>query len=155
MEDTQIPEQQPAMSPVSNGRKQKGNILMLVALALALIIVGVFLLNKSDEKKPTTNINNTTLAAIAQAAEVNITADGFSPATVKVKKGASVNWTNQDDATHQIAADPHPTHSSLPGLLGDPLNKGESYSYIFEKSGTYTYHDETNPTKFIGTVIVE
>jgi len=158
MEDTQSSEQ-PTIAPTGSNKKPSKKVVILVLVILALIVagVGIVMQFKSDEKKPTTSKTDTsaTPAALIEPAEVSISKDGFLPATIKVRKGQSVNWTNQDDAIHQIAADPHPSHSSLPELLGDPLSKGESYSFTFEKSGTFTYHDELNPTKFSGVVIVE
>ncbi|MSR68635.1 hypothetical protein EXS66_02515, partial [Candidatus Saccharibacteria bacterium] len=84
------------------------------------------------------------------------TADGFEPATVMIKAGASVAWVNIDSNPHQIASDPHPTHSSFPDLYApEPLGTNDVYSMIFEKAGTYTYHDNLNPYTFKGVVIVE
>ncbi|MBW3538538.1 cupredoxin domain-containing protein, partial [Candidatus Parcubacteria bacterium] len=93
--------------------------------------------------------------APARAVAVTITDQGFVPATVQVPAGSRVTWTNSDAAAHQVAADPHPTHDSLPGLQSIALGKGGSFSHTFDAPGTYTYHDHQNPLKFRGTVVVE
>ena len=66
-----------------------------------------------------------------------------------------VTWTNNDKAPHIVASDPHPSHTNLEGLdsISD-IAPNNSYSYIFEKTGEYTYHDHLNPFKFKGTVVV-
>ena len=44
---------------------------------------------------------------------------------------------------------------SLSGLTdSDVLDPNDSFSFTFENTGTFTYHDELNPSKFKGTIIV-
>lgn len=89
-------------------------------------------------------------------AQITVTAQGFVPQTILIKKGSSVNWTNRDNKPHQIASDPHPTHSLLPALgKGKLLPAGSSFTLTFDKAGTFSYHDEENPLKFKGVVIVK
>ena len=89
-------------------------------------------------------------------AAVSITAGGtFSPATLTVKKGTTVTWTNSGAAKVWIASDPHPVHTGYPGFdSGTDLRAGETYSFTFEKAGSWSYHNHFNPT-VKGTVIVE
>lgn len=90
------------------------------------------------------------------SAAVSITAGGtFSPATLTVKKGSTVTWTNSGGAKVWIASDPHPIHNAYPGFdSGTDLGAGESYAFTFEKAGSWSYHNHFNPT-VKGTVIVE
>lgn len=88
-------------------------------------------------------------------AQVTITTQGFVPQTILIKKGSTVNWTNRDNKPHQIASDPHPTHSLLLTLgKGKLLPAGSSFTLTFDRTGTFTYHDEQNPLKFKGVVVV-
>ncbi len=90
------------------------------------------------------------------AAEVTLSKTGFVPRTISVQKGQSVKWTNSDTLPHRIAVDPHPTHTGLEGFDSEEsITPKGTYTFTFEKAGTYTYHDETNPGKIQGTVIVE
>lgn len=89
-------------------------------------------------------------------ATVQITAAGFVPETIKIKQGESVSWVNTDTAAHQVAADPFPSHSKLPSLVTEQsLGQNESFTFTFDKKGTYTYHDPLNPDTLKATVIVE
>jgi len=125
-------------------------IVFLIAVAL---LAGYFLLGNKEEKAPTTPPPSTTLT---DQAEVKISKAGFSPEVIKLKKGTSLTWTNTDTKVHQPASDPHPTHDKLAELGdGEALAKGDSFSFTFEKAGSFTYHDHMNPLKFQGTVIVE
>lgn len=131
------------------------NWILIGGLALIVILLAIgslIYLTKTEKQQPG---KVTTPPKVVTEAVVSITEEGFSPATIQITKGSAVRWTNTDSSPHQIASDPHPTNTSLPGLYSDPLAEGDSYSYTFEKSGTYTYHDHLNPLKFKGTVIVK
>lgn len=123
--------------------------ILLAVIVIALVgIIGMFVMRKP---KPI----NVPVIPVAQAT-VTITKTGFVPATIKIKKGQQVTWTNTDTKDHQVSADPHPSHSSLPNLSEtSKILPQESMSFTFEKTGTYGYHDELNPLTLKGTVIVE
>ena len=78
------------------------------------------------------------------------------PATVSVKVGQAVVWTNADSQPHGVASDPYPTDDKLPGLNSGATQPmlHDRYSYIFKTVGTYTYHDSKHPS-VMGTVIVK
>jgi len=121
--------------------------IIIGVVALVLIIgMGVLLLaNTKDEA-----------AKVTSVATVDITETGFSPLTIRVKKGDRITWINKDAKPHQVAADPHPTGESLPTLKSeDPLMQDESYTAVLEKPGTFTYHDYLDPVGFQATIIVE
>ena len=159
MEDQQSSNQQPVVyssMPENGESKSKLKIIGIVlALLLVLALIVFFTVQSHTKKTASTTKANYKTSSVSEAGLVTISKDGFSPATLKIKKGQSVEWTNKDDALHQIAADPHPTHSSIPELFSDPLNKGESYAFTFDTSGSFTYHDEMNPLTVLGTIIVE
>jgi plastocyanin len=92
----------------------------------------------------------------AAAATIEVTGASFSPQTIKIKKGQSVTWVNQDTTPHQVMANPYPTGTSLPSLNStEPMVLGESYTATFDKTGTYAYHDPLNPAALNGVVMVE
>ena len=89
-----------------------------------------------------------------------MTADGFSPQTIAIASGDTVEWINLDSALHWPASDPHPTHTGVPEFdaRGD-LSQGESYSFTFAEVGNFIYHDHTlaredDPVVFTGIVTV-
>jgi plastocyanin len=83
--------------------------------------------------------------ALAGSADVNVTSTGYSPATVAVQSGDTVNWTNKDNASHQV------------DVAGSSCNltlaAGQSGSCSFPNAGTFAYSDPTAPG-FAGTVSV-
>lgn len=136
----------------SSSSPKKRDALLIIFAAIAVGIVGALLIiSNNKDKQPT----STPVVTPADSSSVVISANGFNPTSIAVKKGTQVTWTNTDSKPHQVASDPHPTHTNFPALTDDEaLNKDESYSFTFEKAGTYTYHDHLNPSK-TGTVIVE
>lgn len=112
-------------------------------------------LSPSQPAAPQTHRSPTRQAPLPTA-RATITGKGFVPQTLLVKKGSQVSWTNQDKKSHQVTSDPHPTHSLLPALgQGKPIPPNSTFTFTFDKAGTFTYHDELNPLKFKGVVIVK
>lgn len=65
----------------------------------------------------------------------------FSKTSIKIKKGTTVTWTNQDDAKHDIS----PTDGADDFEASELLAKGESYSSTFDKVGEYSYKCSPHP----------
>ena len=95
-----------------------------------------------------------TAPLVHKTVSANISNFAFVPAVIKIKVGDTVVWTNNDAAPHQVASNPHPTHTDLPGLLSGVLSNGQSYSYTFDKAGTWGYHCHIHPS-MAGTVVVQ
>lgn len=74
----------------------------------------------------------------------------FSPATMTVKTGTTVTWTNEDGAPHLVVADAGAPVS----FMSPSLSPGASYPFTFTQAGTYPYHCSIHPT-MKGTIIVQ
>jgi amicyanin len=72
----------------------------------------------------------------------------FTPATVTVKAGTTVTWTNKDDIPHGIAA----TGNAF--ARSNALDTDNSYSFTFTTPGTYQYFCYIHP-HMTGTIVVE
>jgi amicyanin len=70
----------------------------------------------------------------------------FVPATLTVKRGDTVTWTNHDEEPHTIAANDGSFHS--PGM-----DANGTYSYTFTTPGTFDYICSIHPFMH-GTVVV-
>lgn len=80
-------------------------------------------------------------------AEVIISGFAFQPATLTVKAGTEVTWTNQDSAGHNV------TNSSGSELDSSLIAQNASWSHVFTTPGTYEYHCGVHPS-MVGTIIV-
>jgi amicyanin len=78
--------------------------------------------------------------------EVTISDFAFHPASVTVKPGSTVNWTEED-------ADVHNVKFSGGGVTSPVLRKGETFSHTFNAAGVYPYICSIHPYMH-GTVVV-
>lgn len=136
--------------------RSKPNTKTLIALGLIVLFALFVYKNNTSLNIPNPFTQPVVSPPPSETALITISNKGFAPQTLLIKKGTRVTWTNNDTRPHQIMTDPHPLHSLLPKLKGEnPINKGFSYSFVFNTKGTFTYHDEINPLKLKGTIIVE
>ncbi len=85
--------------------------------------------------------------AAPEGPEVRISDFAFAPRDLRVKRGATVRWVNQDQEPHTVTSDA--------GAFGSRgLDAGEGYAFTFEKAGRFPYHCSLHPT-MTGTVVVE
>jgi len=117
------------------------SILLVVMAVVAVAYLAI---------KPSSRATIATAPAAIPPAAVSISGMGFSPATISVKKGQAVVWVNTDSKPHQIASLGSIHFSSV-----NALNPNDSYSFVFDTPGSYTYHDALAPTGAIGTVVVK
>ena len=88
------------------------------------------------------------LPAAGNPGRVTIDNFSFGPTTLTVAPGTTVIWTNNDDDPHTVVS------ASDPKLMKSPaLDTGETFSYIFDKPGTYKYFCTVHP-RMQGTVVV-
>ncbi len=72
----------------------------------------------------------------------------FSPADIEIKKGSSVTWTNKDFVGVTITE-----YDDKPGPASEALRQDQTYSYKFNTTGLFHYHNSFNPN-MRGTVTV-
>jgi amicyanin len=82
----------------------------------------------------------------AGTVQVGIVNFKFTPDTVTIKAGTTVDWTNHDDIAHTVSFTGSGVHS-------DVLARNGSYSHRFTAPGTYAYICSIHPFMH-GTVIV-
>ena len=84
----------------------------------------------------------------APAGAVSIDNFTFTPASLKVKTGTTVTWTNRDDIPHGIASSDNAFKKSK------ALDTDDSYSFTFTTPGTFQYFCYIHP-HMVGTIVVE
>ena len=73
----------------------------------------------------------------------------FSPVGIRVKPGTTVTWLNKDAVAHNVR------HVESAFLSKDEMAEGESFSFRFDKPGTYRYQCTFHHPNMNGVVIVE
>ncbi|MGE5392208.1 MAG: cupredoxin domain-containing protein [Candidatus Saccharibacteria bacterium] len=93
-------------------------------------------------------------SASAGQSVIQMTDNGFTPSTITVKQGTTVVFQNTGTAGHWPASNPHPVHTDYPGFDAKKVvQPGDSYSFTFDRIGTWGFHDHTNPSSG-GTIVV-
>ena len=79
---------------------------------------------------------------------INVTIQNFafSPMTVTVNPGTTVQWTNLDGVAHTVTADNG-------SFTSGNINTNGTYSHTFTSSGTVTYHCAIHPFMHGGVVV--
>ncbi|VVE61708.1 putative Amicyanin precursor [Pandoraea captiosa] len=73
----------------------------------------------------------------------------FAPATLTVKAGTRVTWTNRDDEPHTV------TSSSTPRTFASgALDTDATFAFTFDKPGTYPYFCAVHP-HMTGVIVVK
>ncbi len=147
----------------------KNNKVLFIGIATVLVVViaGIAMMAGNSNKNSSTadtgdsmNMNakpessNTEAGAGAdtskavEASTVTIQDYKFVEPLIKVKVGTTVTWTNKDGVRHNVAPD---GDSDLPE--GKLIGNNETYSYTFDKAGTFDYLCTPHPY-MKGTVVV-
>lgn len=141
-------------------------VVLAAVMALGVVSLGYVLLNKQPEQpKGNTNVQEQATPATETSEVKTITVkydeNGFSPTSVTISKGSTVKFINNWSYMPMwVASNPHPAHTSYPELdtsaeFQTEVPPGnESYSFTFEKPGTWGYHNHSAP-EHTATIVVE
>ena len=127
--------------------------ILVLALSLAACQFHTGLGSLVNGNKPTPNAKKVkathTPPSPAESGNVavTITGKGDEPATLEVKVGAVVTWTNNDSAPHSVTSDTASIFDS------GSLTNGATFTFTFTQPGTYAYHSSSDPN-LKGTVTV-
>jgi plastocyanin len=94
------------------------------------------------------------LAPDLQVFEVSFGEQGFSPATLNIKQGDIVQFTNNSKSNLKPASNPHPAHTDYPAFVAEQnIAPGDTWQFQFTKVGKWGYHNHLNPSQ-TGTIVV-
>ncbi|MBI3459044.1 cupredoxin domain-containing protein [Candidatus Azambacteria bacterium] len=116
-------------------------IVFAVLIGLTLFLIP-YIFRKEEAKKEVKKsveaiINNSSESvpgSKSSTTNVNIENFSFVPEEINIKKGETVVWTEKDDAPHTVTASNKEDFSGSGTLL-----KGDTYSFTFNKVGSFTY----------------
>ena len=140
----------PSMPPVAP-RKSLPTLFIGIGVVVVLLGVCVWWFTKDNTMFPGGDDT-------AKAVRIMYTENGFEPKEVTVKQGQTVTFLQGTvDAEMWVASDDHPEHAGYAGtpmkehcpdasgLRFDQCAKGVSYSFTFQKTGTWGYHNHEHP----------
>jgi len=157
----------------------KTSTIGLIVVVLVIVVGGAwyFMRNAPVPATPppsTASTEENTPTAVVPVSNAPMTATvaysggSFSPESVTIAKGGTVSFINQGSARMWVAADVHPSHENYDGTTRsthctagysgpkpfDQCAAGSSYSFTFDKAGTWNYHNHAEASA-IGVVIVQ
>ena len=137
---------------------------IFAVLALVALFVGYTYINTNaknppvpttQKEQPSENTNKLKLKEDGDPLTVEYVGGEFFPKTTTIKQGETVTFINRSNKSMWVASDNHPLHKDYPEFDQKGLVKeNETYSFTFDRVGTWKYHDHINP-RAIGTIIVE
>jgi len=110
-------------------------LIFVLAIGISLVVIGAK--SKDDDSK----VHRVTIKNLK-----------YDPATLTIKPGETVVWTNLDDNDHTVIADDKDTKGN-PVFASDNLGSGEKFQFTFAKKGKFPYHCKYHP-RMKGVVIV-
>jgi plastocyanin len=86
-------------------------------------------------------------ARAADPTQIEVKDFMFAPTTLTVSAGTQVTWMNKDDEPHTVVSDTGVFRSGA-------MDTNESFSFKFDKPGTYHFTCSIHP-RMVGTVVVK
>ncbi len=146
-EDMQGPTEQPPGNTPEDDQQQEDNAATITDTS-------------SEEQASADESENT------EVVTVRYTANGFESPSVTISKGDTVKFVNESGQGMWVASDVHPTHTNYAGTTlsehcqngadnnaFDQCDTGDTYSFAFEKTGEWGYHNHVNASH-TGTITV-
>ncbi len=141
-------------------------------VVILIIIAAAWYFLAGPASSPTVETPVGTQSATPETGPVTVTYtdQGFSPASLTVAEGTTVTFVNQSSEDLWFASDPHPAHTAYDGTSRSQhcaagyagaapldsckaLKAGESFSFVFDKAGTWGFHNHSHD-EMRGTVYV-
>jgi hypothetical protein len=135
----------------------KSNYLIILAvIILVLIFIFVFTRQSKTTTPPTNQLGKTINSSEAPIETVTILMqeETYTPVDLTIKKGTKVVFKNETTEPRWPASNLHPTHSIYPEFDPKrPVESGEEWSFVFNNTGSWKYHDHLAPL-IRGTITV-
>jgi plastocyanin len=128
--------------------------LLHIASMIGIASIWVTSIYASDGIAPPINLSSSASASRDTEVIIRLTSNGFSPKAVTIAQGDTVSFTNETGRYFWPASDSHPDHTVYPAFdPKEPLAPDTTWSFTFDKSGTWGFHDHISP-RYGGTITV-
>ena len=147
-------------------------IIPIAIVVVIVVIVAAFALTQTNQNTAVASSNdrmnmsngdmgnNGNMGNSTGSTETVLIQNGtFNPANLTVKAGTTVTWIVKDDSNTKYMVTSN-KNGSVEGkylFMSDDLTNGQSFSYTFNKTGTYSYYDmdHMDDKKLTGTIMVQ
>ena len=104
----------------------------IISLSVMTVLAMVLIACSSSAAPAESSSKPAAAQSSSGSAEVVMSGFKFQPAELTVKMGTKVTFTNNDSAGHDVVA-------SDGSFKSDTLSKGQTFSMVFDKEGTFSY----------------
>ncbi len=118
------------------GRFRSATSACVLLLVLSASACGSSTAESAGTNPPDTATTDASSTVAGDA--VSIDDFAFSPASLTVKAGSTVTWTNKQSSPHTVTADDNSFDSKS-------IAENESFTQTFDTPGTFTYHCSIHP----------
>ncbi len=114
-------------------------IAIFVGVFLIILSIGFIVSSPKDETSSTTSSNESSNTEASQSKTVKaeetmtLAAEGVTPSELKIKKDTKVIFKNETENQWQ----PHDNNNLY---QSEVLEKGDTYEYVFDAAGEYSFH---------------
>ena len=147
-------------------------IIPIAVILVVVVIVAALALTQTNPNTTVASSNNSMNMSngdmgnngnVSNSTEANVTVlienGTFNPANLTVKAGTIVRWVVKDnsDNKYMVTSDANGSVDGKYLFMSDDLTNGQSFRYMFNKTGTYGYYDmdHMDDKKLTGTIIVQ
>jgi plastocyanin len=124
----------------SPDKPQKKSQLLIVVVTILIVFGAGYYFFKMR------NMDTSKSVSFDGDATIKMGNDTYVPQNFNIKKGAKVTFVNNSDGLRWPASDLHPSHLIYPEFdKKQPVAKGESWTFQFDKVGEWGYHDHLAP----------
>jgi len=142
------------------------NKILIAVIAVVILGIGGWVIYNHNQSKTDNSSGNSSASSAtpsnsnssasnssqSAAASGTVTIENmmFTPSQITVAKGGTVTWTNKDSIPHTVTDD----LSNAGGPASGNIQPGKTYSFTFDKTGSFQYHCSIHPS-MRGTIVVK
>jgi len=132
------------------------NKVLIAIIVVVVLGVGGWVIYDKHRSNNNPNMDNTNSStsssnqSVTSTGAITIKNMMFTPSQISILKGGTVTWTNNDSTAHTVVDD----LSNVGGPSSGDIQPGSTYSYTFNKTGSFQYHCSIHPS-MRGTIVVK
>jgi len=127
------------------------NKALIAVIVVVILAVGGWAIYDHHKSNSNTNSSSSDSSqSVASSGAINIKNMMFTPSQISIQKGGTVTWTNNDNIVHTVVDDLR----NIGGPSSGDIQPGGTYSFTFNKTGSFQYHCSIHPS-MRGTIVVK
>lgn len=132
------------------------NKVLIAIIVVVVLGVGGWVIYDKHRSNNNPNMDNTNSStsssnqSVTSTGAITIKNMMFTPSQISILKGGTVTWTNNDSTAHTVVDD----LSNVGGPSSGDIQPGSTYSFTFNKTGSFQYHCSIHPS-MRGTIVVK